>query len=67
MLTINAEGHDAVMKRMHRPGDEKRSVVILRPGDRDEGLHTSNSDAARAMLKTLAGRRHGGRPRGLIV
>jgi len=50
MLTVNADGH-AVMGRMHRPGDEKRSVVILRPADYDEWLHTKNVEAARAMLR----------------
>jgi putative SOS response-associated peptidase YedK len=30
MLTVNADDH-AVMKRFHKPGDEKRMVVILRP------------------------------------
>jgi putative SOS response-associated peptidase YedK len=28
MLTVNADGHP-VMGRFHRPGDEKRSVVVL--------------------------------------
>ncbi|CAN0623074.1 protein of unknown function [Burkholderia multivorans] len=28
------------MKYMHKPGDEKRSIVILRPQDYDEWLHT---------------------------
>jgi putative SOS response-associated peptidase YedK len=50
MLTVNADGHP-VMGRMHKPGDEKRSVVILRPSDYDEWLHTSNVEAARAMLQ----------------
>ncbi|KUZ32985.1 SOS response-associated peptidase family protein [Burkholderia territorii] len=52
MLTVNAEGH-AVMGRMHKPGDEKRSVVILRPADYDEWLHTSNVEAARTLLNLL--------------
>lgn len=30
MLTVNADGHP-VMGRFHRPGDEKRSVVVLAP------------------------------------
>ncbi|MFM1909239.1 MAG: hypothetical protein RLZZ591_2916 [Pseudomonadota bacterium] len=30
MLTVNADGH-AVMGHFHRPGDEKRSVVVLEP------------------------------------
>lgn len=50
MLTVNAEGH-AVMGRMHRPTEEKRSVVILRPEDYDEWLHTTNIEAARTMLR----------------
>ncbi|ORT86172.1 DUF159 family protein [Burkholderia puraquae] len=49
MMTVNADGH-AVMGRMHKPGDEKRSVVILRPADYDEWLHTKNIEAARTML-----------------
>ncbi len=32
MLTVNATDHP-VMQRFHRPGDEKRMVVILRPAD----------------------------------
>ncbi|UQO35518.1 SOS response-associated peptidase [Burkholderia cepacia] len=50
MLTVNADGH-AVMGRMHKPGDEKRSVVILRPTDYDEWLHTTNVEAARSILQ----------------
>lgn len=30
MLTINADGHP-VMGRFHRPGDERRSLVVVRP------------------------------------
>lgn len=32
MLTVNADGHP-IMKRFHKPGDEKRMVVILDPKD----------------------------------
>ncbi|WP_232290666.1 SOS response-associated peptidase, partial [Burkholderia pseudomallei] len=32
-------------------GDEKRSVVILRPDDWEAWLTTSNAEAARAMLQ----------------
>lgn len=39
------------MKRMHRPGAEKRSVVILHPDDWEEWLTTPNLEAARAMLQ----------------
>jgi putative SOS response-associated peptidase YedK len=41
------------MGRMHKPTDEKRSVVILRPEDYDEWLHTRNVEAARAMMQLL--------------
>lgn len=37
MLTINADRHE-FMCRYHRPGDEKRMVVILRPEDYDAWL-----------------------------
>ena len=38
MLTINADEHP-LMKRFHKPGDEKRMVVILRPSDYESWLH----------------------------
>lgn len=50
MITVNADG-DPLMSRMHKPADEKRSVVILRPDDWEEWLTTSNVEAARAMLQ----------------
>ena len=50
MITVNADGHP-LMSRMHKPADEKRSVVILRPDDWEEWLTTSNVEAARAMLQ----------------
>ncbi len=39
------------MPRMHKPNDDKRSVVILRPADYDERLHTKNVEAARGILQ----------------
>ncbi|MGU7775552.1 SOS response-associated peptidase family protein [Burkholderia sp. MR1-5-21] len=54
MLTVNADGHP-VFARMHRPGDEKRGVVILPADDYDEWLHTTNVEAARLMLQLLPG------------
>ncbi|ETP65931.1 hypothetical protein BDSB_11555 [Burkholderia dolosa PC543] len=47
---IRRAGHP-IMRHMHRPGEEKRSVVILRPEDWEEWLMTSNVEAARAMLR----------------
>jgi putative SOS response-associated peptidase YedK len=38
MLTINADG-DPMMDRFYKPGDEKRSVVILTPDDYESWLH----------------------------
>ncbi|AOJ84231.1 hypothetical protein WS86_27095 [Burkholderia savannae] len=49
MLTVNAADH-AILSRMHKPGDEKRSIVILRTSDYDEWLGTKNVDAARLLL-----------------
>lgn len=37
MLTVNADGHP-VMSRFHKPGDEKRMVVILDPEQYDRWL-----------------------------
>jgi putative SOS response-associated peptidase YedK len=37
MLTVNADGHD-VMGRFHKPGDEKRMVVVLDETDFDRWL-----------------------------
>ena len=37
MLTINADEH-ALMKRFHKPGDEKRMVVILDEAEYDAWL-----------------------------
>ncbi|POM20654.1 gp33 [Burkholderia cepacia] len=48
MMTVNADGH-AVMGRMHKPGDEKRSIVILRSDDWEEWLTAPNVEAARAL------------------
>jgi putative SOS response-associated peptidase YedK len=39
MLTINADDH-ALMRRFHKPGDEKRMVVVLDEADYDAWLDT---------------------------
>ncbi|HYD58989.1 MAG TPA: SOS response-associated peptidase family protein [Noviherbaspirillum sp.] len=44
MLTINADGHP-LMQRFHKPDDEKRMLVILRPDQYDEWLHVPVNDA----------------------
>ncbi|MCA0241125.1 MAG: SOS response-associated peptidase [Proteobacteria bacterium] len=45
MLTVNADGHP-VFKRMHRPEDEKRMVVILDPAEYDRWLQCTVAEAA---------------------
>ena len=49
MLTINADDHP-VMGRFHKPGDEKRSLVIVSPERRDGWLHATPEHANRILL-----------------
>jgi putative SOS response-associated peptidase YedK len=49
MLTVNADEHP-LMRRFHRPGAEKRSVVILRPDEYDDWLGARSTDEARSFL-----------------
>ena len=49
MLTINASNHP-VMQRMHKPEDEKRTVVPLRPELFDAWLNATPEEA-QALLK----------------
>ena len=53
MLTVNADGHP-VFKRMHKPTDEKRMVVILDPSEYDDWLGCSVEDA-RKYFRQWAG------------
>ena len=46
MLTVNADDHP-VMRRFHKPGEEKRMVVILDPKDYDDWLACSVDEAVR--------------------
>ncbi|MCP3713348.1 SOS response-associated peptidase [Paraburkholderia sp. CNPSo 3274] len=49
MFTVNSSEH-SLMKRFHKPGDEKRSVVIVRSTDYENWLHSSSTDEARSFL-----------------
>ncbi|WP_432263466.1 SOS response-associated peptidase [Cupriavidus sp. TMH.W2] len=49
MLTVNAEGH-SVMGRMHKPADEKRSIVLVPPTQWDDWLQCDNPDLARTFM-----------------
>jgi putative SOS response-associated peptidase YedK len=45
MLTINADGHP-VMGRFHRPGDERRSLVVVPPNAWHEWLNATTGTAS---------------------
>ena len=49
MLTVNADNHP-LMRRMHAPGKEKRSVVVLPPESWDDWLTCRDPEAARTFL-----------------
>jgi putative SOS response-associated peptidase YedK len=50
MLTLNADEH-ALMQRFHKPGDEKRSLVIIRPHEYEDWLSCRSTDEARSFLQ----------------
>jgi len=50
MLTVNADGHP-LMERFHRPGEEKRMVVILAPEDYAAWLACSVAEAPRFLRR----------------
>ncbi|ALD90318.1 ATP synthase I [Cupriavidus gilardii CR3] len=49
MLTVNAEQHP-IMKRMHAPGKEKRSIVIVPREGWDDWLRCRDTEMARSFL-----------------
>lgn len=49
MLTVNAEQHP-IMKRMHAPGKEKRSIVIVPREGWDDWLRCRDTEVARSFL-----------------
>lgn len=49
MLTVNADQH-ALMQRMHKPTDEKRSVVVIESADHWQWL-TATTSMASALLQ----------------
>lgn len=49
MLTVNADNHP-LMKRFHKPGDEKRSVVVVPRAAHHDWLNCRNTDEARSFL-----------------
>lgn len=51
MLTINADGH-AVMGRFHRPGDERRSLVVV-PADNWQTWLSATTTHAASMFNAM--------------
>lgn len=52
VLTLNGD-HHPLMKRFHRQGSEKRSVIIIKPDDYDDWLGAGSIDEAWFSLKLL--------------
>lgn len=48
LLTVNADAHP-VLRRMHRPGDEKRRLVVVQPADFGRWLNASTDEAQRLL------------------
>lgn len=48
-LTVNADDHE-VMKRFHRVGDEKRSLVVIPPNEYDSWLNCKDPELARTFM-----------------
>ncbi|WP_408379200.1 SOS response-associated peptidase family protein [Paraburkholderia sp. RL18-085-BIA-A] len=52
MLTLNADEHP-LMKRFHKPGAEKRGVVVLPKSEHLDWLSCTSTDEARTFLRLL--------------
>ena len=50
ILTVNAD-HDPVMRRFHKPTDEKRTVVVLDGAQINQWLGAKSESEARDLLK----------------
>lgn len=53
MLSLNANGHP-VMRRFHKPGDEKRCVAVLAPDQSREWLYADQCQACSIVNPFLA-------------
>jgi putative SOS response-associated peptidase YedK len=49
-ITINADDHP-LMRRFHKPGDEKRALVVLAPDELDSWLACKDPELARSFLR----------------
>jgi putative SOS response-associated peptidase YedK len=52
MLTVGSAQH-RLMQRFHKPGDEKRSVVIVPRAQWDDWLACRDPEVARSFLRLL--------------
>lgn len=52
MLTVNADAHP-LMKRFHKPGDEKRSLVIVDAAQRSDWLRADEATARELLREAL--------------
>ena len=52
-LTVNADDHP-VLNRFHRPGEEKRSLVIVPPEEYDAWLACRDPELARTFMRLLS-------------
>lgn len=48
-LTVNADAHP-LMRRFHKPGDEKRSVIVVRADEYDDWLGCKDPERARSFM-----------------
>lgn len=60
LLTVNADSHQ-LLGRMHRPGDEKRMLVIVPHGAYAQWLHASPAQAVQ-MMRAAPAERLAGEP-----
>lgn len=49
-LTINADEHE-LMRRFHKPGDEKRALVVVPQSEWDDWLNCNDLEYARSFLR----------------
>ncbi len=49
-ITINADAHP-LLQRMHRPGEEKRSLAIVPPAHYQQWLHAGTAAQAHSLLQ----------------
>lgn len=49
-FTLNSDEHP-LLRRFHRPGEEKRGIAILRPEHYDDWLSSKNPEFARALIE----------------